>query len=260
MPYKIIKLTVVFLLFFFNANSQKNDISKLYEAKHFTSKQGTLPYRIYKPKQTDSQTEKLPAVIFLHGAGERGNDNSMQLTHLNLLFKNKKTLDKYKAYVIAPQCENDYRWVEVDWSAKSHSTPKQMSKYLSITMQLLDSLTKSLSIDTDRIYVVGLSMGGFGTWDLLARYPDKFAAAVAVCGGADLNDAPKIAHIPVWVFHGKRDRLVSVSRSRDMVKALKKQGGNPIYTEYPTVGHGAWIKAYSNPNLLKWMFAKVRGK
>ena len=120
-------------------------------------------------------------------------------------------------------------------------------------------MQKEYSIDPQRIYLTGLSMGGYGTWDLLARKPDLFAAGVPVCGGGDESTAEQIANIPIWVFHGDLDSAVPVSRSRTMVEALKKAGGHPKYSEYPGVEHNSWDKAYADPELMKWLFAQKRG-
>ena len=115
-------------------------------------------------------------------------------------------------------------------------------------------MPKEYSIDPQRIYLTGLSMGGYGTWDLLARKPDLFAAGVPVCGGGDESTAEKFAKVPVWVFHGDKDTAVPVGRSRTMVEALKKAGGHPKYTEYAGVGHNPWDKAYADPKLMNWLF------
>ncbi len=244
---------VIFILKFTNAQVVKN-----YYAEYFISGSDTLPYRIYHPRQSIFHLRLMPLVIFLHGAGERGNDNLKQLTHVAHIFTDSATQAQYPAYVIAPQCGKGYRWVEVDWSADSHTTPKKISKYLGLTMQLVNQMIKKLPIDTRRIYVTGLSMGGFGTWDLLARYPEKFAAAAPVCGGGDLNAAHKMKNIPIWVFHGAKDRVVKVKRSRDMIKAIKKEGGNPRYTEYPKLGHFSWNEAYNEKDFLKWLFSQSK--
>ena len=120
-------------------------------------------------------------------------------------------------------------------------------------------MQKEYSIDPQRIYLTGLSMGGYGTWDLLARKPDLFAAGVPVCGGGDESTAGKIAKIPIRVFHGDKDNSVPVARSRTMVEALKKAGGHPKYTEYAGVGHNPWDKAYADPKLMNWLFKQKKG-
>ena len=118
------------------------------------------------------------------------------------------------------------------------------------------ALQKEFSIDATRLYVTGLSMGGYGTWDALQRYPDRFAAAVPICGGGDVKQAKKIAQIPIWAFHGDKDTAVPVERTRSMIAALKEAGGMPKYTEYPDVGHDSWTATYKDPALHEWMFAQ----
>ncbi len=153
----------------------------------------------------------------------------------------------------------EYRWVQVDWGAASHTLPKEPSAPLKMVMELLPALQKEFpSIDSRRLYLTGLSMGGFGTWDLLARRSEWFAAAAPICGGADLETANTVAPIPIWDFHGAQDGTVRPDRSRSMIAALWNLGSEPRYTEYPGVGHDAWTKAYAEPDLLPWLFAQKR--
>jgi poly(3-hydroxybutyrate) depolymerase len=154
----------------------------------------------------------------------------------------------------------DSRWVNVNWGdGTPHQMPAQPSEPLGLVIGLLDALQKEFSIDADRLYVTGLSMGGFGTWDLISRFPNKFAAAVPICGGADNSQAPKLTHLPIWAFHGSSDGIVRTVRTRSMIAALEKAGGHPKYTEYPGVGHGCWGQAYAEPELPDWLFAQKRG-
>lgn len=221
----------------------------------------SLLYRLLKPvvniADCSNDSIKYPLVIFLHGAGERGNDNEKQLIHGAKLFLVDSVLLKYKAFVAAPQCPEKFRWVETDWTLPSHKMP-EISVPANLTIQLIDELIEKYPIDTNRIYITGLSMGGFGTWDLISRFPDKFAAAVPICGGADTDYAPKIKNIPVWAFHGAKDKLVTVNRSRNIITAIKKAGGNPKYTEFPTLGHFSWNAAYANKELLPWLFSQSK--
>ncbi len=202
--------------------------------------------------------ETYPLVVFLHGAGERGGDNNAQLIHGVGEFAAPEQRRKYPCFLIAPQCPSGKRWVEVDWSAKSHTLPKEPSDPMRATLELIQSLQKELPIDSKRIYVTGLSMGGYGVWDALARKPELFAVGAPVCGGADINTANTIKQIPVWLFHGDQDPAVPVSRSRDMVAALKKAGGEPKYTEYKGIGHNSWDRAYKEEEMFKWLFAQKR--
>jgi len=214
----------------------------------FQSPNDTLPYRLLLPETIESG-KTYPLIIFLHGSGERGNDNTLNLKYITDLFLSAENRKHYPAYVLVPQCPKNERWAPEDWYSK-------ISPPAETVIELIDSLVRSNSIDAGRVYLMGLSMGGFGTWYLLTRFPDKFAAAVPICGGGDWNRASSIAHIPVWVFHGKKDEVVLPEQSRAMVSALKKSGGNPCYTEYKKVGHDSWVRALQEPDLLPWLFSK----
>ena len=232
----------------------------LYEKETFTAEGKTLLYRVLKPAKIEAG-KKYPLVLFLHGAGERGDNNTAQLVHGSALFTKKENREKYPCYVIFPQCPNGKKWVEVDWSSKKpHVSPKEPSESMRLTRLLLDQYLKDHPVDADRIYVMGLSMGGFGTWDFMQRYPDVVAAAAPICGGADDSTAPRIKHIPIWAFHGSEDSAVWPERSRSMVEELKKVKGNVRYSEYAKVGHDSWNRAFAEPELLPWMFAQQRGK
>jgi poly(3-hydroxybutyrate) depolymerase len=148
----------------------------------------------------------------------------------------------------------DARWANLDWGAAKGTLPKTPSTQMRLTLEMLEGLKKEFSLDDKRLYVTGLSMGGYGTWDVIARYPKLFAAAVPVCGGGDEGTAPVIKDVPIWCFHGGADTTVPTARSRNMIAAIKAAGGNPKYTEYPGVGHNSWDKAYSEPDLVKWLF------
>ncbi|WP_020473233.1 carboxylesterase family protein [Zavarzinella formosa] len=217
----------------------------------------TLPYQIMTPAKAEVG-KKYPLVIFLHGAGERGTDNEKQLVHGVPQFASEENRKKYPCFLIAPQCPDGKKWVEVDWSADSHTMPKEVSISEKLTLELIDQLLKDHPIDPKRIYLTGLSMGGYGTWDLLARKPELFAAGVPVCGGADEKTAQTLKKMPIWAFHGTKDTAVKPARSRNMVKALLEAGGHPKYTEYPEVGHNSWDKAYSDPEMFTWLFTQKK--
>lgn len=224
--------------------------------KHVFEDRGRkLPYRLLKPLKIEDG-KKYPLVVFLHGAGERGTDNEKQLVHGVPQFA--ANLEKYPCFLIAPQCPDGKRWVEVDWSADSHTQPKEPGEVGRLTLALVEKSIQALPVDRKRVYLTGLSMGGYGTWDLLARRPDLFAAAAPVCGGADEATARKIKAIPIWAFHGGKDTTVQPARSRNMIAALKKAGGHPKYTEYPDVGHNSWDNAYRDPELFRWLFAQKK--
>lgn len=214
-----------------------------------------LNYRLLKPKAYEAG-KKYPMVIFLHGAGERGNDNAKQLVHGMKDYASDALMEKYPCFVMAPQCPEGKLWVDVNWSSLKHDMPSQPAEPMRLTIEALGALQKEFSIDATRLYVTGLSMGGYGTWDALQRYPDRFAAAVPICGGGDVKQAKKIAQIPIWAFHGDKDTAVPVERTRTMIAALKEAGGMPKYTEYPDVGHDSWTATYKDPALHEWMFAQ----
>lgn len=220
-------------------------------------KGGTLPYRLLKPRHYDSQ-KKYPLVLFLHGAGERGTDNQAQLKNAVSIFTLKENLRKFPCFVIAPQCPSEQRWVEMDWGADSGVAPAEPSAAMRMSIKALAALGKEFSIDADRRYAVGLSMGGFGVWDALSRYPGLFAAGAAVCGGGDESKAAAIGKTPVWAFHSEDDPVVKVSRSRNMVKALRDAGAQPRYTEYQKLGHVSWNQAFGEPELLPWLFSQKK--
>jgi predicted peptidase len=226
------------------------------EARLFQGADGkVLPYRLAKPLHFDPHAT-YPLILFLHGAGERGKDNRAQLLHVMPELLTPANREKYPCFVVAPQCPAGQKWVDVNWSAHVHKQPEQPSAAMALTLQLLESLEREFPIDGRRLYVMGLSMGGYGTWDVIARHPQMFAAAVPICGGGDETTAPRFAGVPVWAFHGAKDNTVPVSRTRKMIEALQQAGGKPRYTEYPDCQHNSWDSAIHEPDLLPWLFAQ----
>jgi predicted peptidase len=232
------------------------DWKSMLEKHTFEYKDGKpIPYRLLKPDNIDPK-KKYPLVLFLHGAGERGNDNEKQLVHGVAEFAKAENRKKYPCFLVAPQCPTGQGWS--DFLAKPGKTAKKQAEPGAAVFDLICGLTYSLPIDCDRVYITGLSMGGYGTWDLITRNPGFFAAAVPICGGGDPTQAEKIAKMPIWVFHGGKDPVVKPERSREMVEAIKKAGGEPKYTEYPDVGHNSWVKAYQDADMMKWLFEQKR--
>ena len=248
---------VLLMSLFMSSIAYAADVLDRFEARVYKDAAGELPYRLLKPKDYDPN-RKYPLVVFLHGAGERGNDNRRQLVHGMGDFASDANMAKYPAFVIAPQCAADKKWVEVDWGADSHMMPAQPSQGLAATFAAIEGLQKEFSIDPSRIYITGLSMGGYGTWDAIQRRPELFAAAVPICGGGDPAGAAKMKDIPIWCFHGSDDTAVKVKRSRDMIKAIEAAGGHPKYTEYPQVGHNSWSRTYADPAMFEWLFAQKK--
>lgn len=219
-----------------------------------------LNYRMLEPVDYDS-SKSYPLVLFLHGAGERGSDNFSQLKWGAAHFADPGMRQQYPAFVVAPQAPEDSWWSNFesndDSTSFSASLKGNPSEPMQLTMELLDELQEEYAIDANRLYVTGLSMGGFGTFDLIEREPNKFAAAVPICGGGDVTRAFLLKDMPIWIFHGSQDEVVDVRHSREMVDAIRLAGGSPGYTEYPDAGHvGAWVKAYKDEELYKWLFSK----
>lgn len=224
----------------------------------------TMPYQLLIPPNYDA-TKKYPVVLFFHGAGERGNTNISQLARVARTFAAPAFEQAHPCFVIAPQCPIDLQWVEMDWGAASGVRPAQPSKAMQTALAILDSTEREFSIDHDRVYVAGVSMGGYGAWDCITRFPGRFAAGIACCGGGDESTVTtEVAHMPVWAFHSVDDKAVPVARTRNMIAAMRKLGGDPKYTEYQDRGHEVWDNgAAHEPALFDWLFSQslaLRGK
>lgn len=236
--------------------TQTVPIESLYEPREYVGANNqSLKYRLLKPYQY-SFGKKYPLIIFLHGAGERGSDNLITLKHGAKDFADEARRKEFPAYVLVPQCPKEKKWSEVDWSKESSTLPDQASDTMQLLKELVDEMVENAGIDTDRIYITGLSMGGYGTWDAIARYPNFFAAAAPICGGGDPKTVDRFRNLPIWCFHGAKDPVVKVIRSQEMIDAIKKAGGNPRYTEYPDLQHDSWTVTYKNPEFYTWLFAQ----
>lgn len=241
--------------------------NSLYEKKEFIHGTDTLRYRVLYPANY-SASKKYPLVLFLHGAGERGSNNELQLVWGAQLFTDSVNRIKYPAIVVFPQCPQNDFWARISRTETKDSlggffynSNLPVGKSLDMVMQLLDSIAASGLVNTKKIYVAGLSMGGMGTFELLWRKPGFFAAAIPICGGGDPAKVNIYAKkFPLWVFHGDKDPVVPVSNSRIMVNALKAGRAKVRYSEYPGVLHDSWKNAFAEPSLLKWLFAQKKKK
>jgi len=246
-----------------DAAAKKPDLPvDLYESRSVRVKEGDatieFAYRLLKPEPDATAGDaRQPLVVFLHGAGERGGDNIAQLKYLPAWLAEPDARRRYPAFVLAPQCRPDERWVDVSW-ADGQSTPQPAapSTDLAAAIAAIDEVVAREPVDPARIYLTGLSMGGYGTWDLAARFPERFAAAMPICGGGDERVAAKLAALPIWCFHGDADKAVPVGRSRDMIAAVRRAGGKPIYSELADVGHDSWTPAYRDRFVLDWLFSQ----
>ncbi len=196
-----------------------------------------MGYLLYLPKEYDKQ-ESWPLLLFLHGSGERGDNLELVKKHgpPKLIAEGKD----FPFIVVSPQCPRG-RWWE----------PTEL-------ITLLDDVAGKHKVDPDRIYVTGLSMGGFGSWRLAFFAPGKFAAIAPVCGGGEKYSAQPIAHLPIWAFHGAKDTAVPLERSQKMVAEVNKSGGHAKLTIYPEAGHDAWTETYNNPEFYEWLLKQKR--
>ena len=246
-----------------NEATISEDPAKLCEPREFQGEGGkVLKYRLLKPLGYNPN-KIYPLVIFLHGAGERGDDNTSQLKHGMAEFCKLARREKNPCYIIAPQCPTDEKWTNIDWAAEVPIImPEAASDSMTLTLGVVDSMIEDAAVDKNRIYITGLSMGGYGTWDAIARRPDFFAAAMPICGGGDPTTAEKIKRIPIYCFHGDEDKVVAVEKSRIIIKAIEEAGGSPKYTEYKGVDHNSWTQTYASDATYDWLFAqrRVNGK
>jgi predicted peptidase len=247
---------------------ESDDMWPNFRKETFSTRSGyVLRYRLLvplSPHQPDARQREVnprwvPLVLALHGASERGHDNSTQLRNgVAELLGSETAAACFPCLYVVPQCAEGAQWVDTDWRAERHKLRENPSEPLSAAVELLEELHRGYPVDPQRVYLIGLSMGGFGVWDLLSRCPDRYAAAVVICGGADENAVVAAREVPVWVFHGADDPVVSVERSRRAVAVLRTAGGDPRYNEYPGVGHLSWIEAFAEPDLLPWLFSHRR--
>ena len=219
---------------------------------------GTLPYRLHRPA-TCEPGRRYPLVVYMHGAGSRGSDNVTQLRYGGVPLLNWARRTDQQFFMVAPHCPVRERWVNTKFGVAKSSMKPNPTPQLAMAMEIIDDACKKYPIDPDRIYVMGISMGGYATWELLQRRPQMFAAALPCCGGGDTARASRLTDIPIWVFHGDADKTVPVCRSRDMVAAIKAAGGQKIiYREYSGKDHDVWTPTFSDDSVFEWLFSQKR--
>ncbi len=256
--------TFVGLFLVFNClqiSAQQNDA---FSKEHFMIGTDTLNYRMLLPKDFD-ESKQYPLVLFLHGAGERGNDNEKQLTHGSALFVTHR--DSFPAIVIFPQCPQSDYWANanVDRSTKPISLKFPLdilpTTSLTLVMGLMEDIVTKPYVSKDQIYVGGLSMGGMGTFEILYRKPELFSAAFAICGAGNPEATEAYAKtVPMWIFHGANDDVVNPQASVAMVGGLLKHGGKPNFSLYAKDNHNSWDSAFAEPELLPWLFSNSKSK
>jgi predicted peptidase len=221
----------------------------------------TIRYMLFVPQGYQPKGKKWPLMLFLHGLGECSNDD-LTLVKIHGPAKLVDTRPDFPFVLITPQCPPPGGY---DPSKPSTLTSEQIIDLVDHAwkpdelIQLVDHVVKNLNIDREQMYVTGLSMGGYGSWRLAATYPDRFAAAVIICGGGEPEKmARSLSRVPIWAFHGEKDTTVPVSESQRMVDAVKRAGGDVRLTIYPNVQHNSWAQTYDNPEVYKWLLAHRR--
>lgn len=246
----------------FIKSSQAQDYS-LYRKAVMVQGGDTLPYRILFPLHYDA-SKKYPVLFFLHGAGERGNDNEKQLIHGADLFLRQDVREKFPAFIIFPQCASNSYWSNVLRMQDTTKRPFYFlkdgpeTKAMTLVQQLVQYVFTTYPINRSKVYVGGLSMGGMGTFEIVRRNPKLFTAAIAICGGADVATATSLKQTHWWIFHGLKDNVVDPGFSKQMFSAIKKTGAEAHLTLYPEANHNSWDSAFAEPKLLPWLFSKTK--
>lgn len=260
MSCKILTITLLMAVTM-GASAQHNE----YIAKEFVDMNGdTLLYRQLSP-ETIAENKTYPLVIFLHGAGERGSDNKAQLQHGSMQFTNPVNREAYPSFVLFPQCPKDKYWAPSTRPTKfdldQFPLNDQISEPLGMVEKLMSQVVAEYPIDTSRIYVIGLSMGGMGVYDIVSRNPNKFAAAIAICGGVNTQRLRELdSDTQFRLYHGDADSVVPVMFSREAYKALKETGKSVEYFEFIGVNHGSWDPAFNQPDFISWLYSQNQKK
>lgn len=248
------------LIYTFSQNVQQ------FENNIFVNGNDTIQYRILYPEKIKTG-KKHPLVLFLHGAGERGSDNKRQLTHGARLFLNEQNQKKYPAIVVFPQCPQGIMWTNRQKHKNENGEwlfdfpiDKQSPWPALLVDHLVSELIDNDLVDSRRVYIMGLSMGGIGTLEFLYRNPDKYAGAVVICGGHNPELSTVYQDIPIWFFHGGKDNVVPMQYSQEVYNSVKSHNKKTKYTLYPEANHNSWDPAFTETDLLKWLFSNKRRK
>lgn len=224
--------------------------------------QDGLPYRLFTPVNYDA-AQKYPLVVYLHGAGQRGTDNMRQTTEWNSMLAwllDAQNRAQYPAFIIAPQISGNQQWVDWSWGQRTSYSVDTLAEtpYLQRVRAAITALQAEFSIDADRIYAMGVSMGGYGTWDLLTRNPQLFAGGISADGGAPAKSAARLRNMAIWFFHNADDGTVPIDTEREMYAALAAAGGRPIFSEWASGGHNANARLWRHPEIWPWLFSQRR--
>ena len=257
----IMKKHCILLTFALIAGISVQAQNELFQKKEFSYKGDTLRYRVLFPENYD-KSKHYPLVLFLHGSGENGNDNEKQLAWGASLFADSVNRKNYPAIVLFPQCTGNQDWVAYKELAEAKfdiTDTKEPSTPLGLAKKLVDFYQKIEAVDSKRIYILGLSSGGMGTFDLICRYPSTFAAAIPICGAVNLQKLKKVKKIPIRIYNGDSDNSVSPEYSRNAYIELKAEGSQHVeHIEYAGTGHNSWTQAFAEPDFLKWLFSQKK--
>ncbi|TCC88315.1 carboxylesterase family protein [Pedobacter hiemivivus] len=256
-----LQLTFSIILLSAGLNSKAQDLAK-YEKGTFIKGKDSIGYRVLFPENFE-RTKKYPILFVLHGSGERGNDNQNQLTHGGSLFLKEEVRKQFPAIIVFPQCSSDSFWSNVDFKQDAAGNREflfqeagQPSKAMQALLGLIDNFVNKPYVNKNQVYAGGLSMGGMGTYELLRRKPQLFAAAFTICGGDNVANVQKYKNTPLWIFHGEQDHTVPVVLSTRIADRLRELGSPMKLTLYPYVDHNSWDSAFAEPELLPWLFSK----
>lgn len=254
------RLTIILaaLVFSFAANAHE----PAYEYRTFTSGEGTsIKYRLLRPDQ-EAKGKKFPLVIFLHGAGQKGNDNERQMSTGSEMFLNPVNREKYPAFVMFPQCPKGEWWTydrkPKDFDRLTYSD--DLNPSLAMVKSIIDELLGMPEVDATRVYIIGFSMGGVGTYDLVAHYPHMFAAAVPLCGAIAPGHLAEAKNTAFRIYHGDADTSVPVKCSRRAYLELKDAGIDVEYIELPGAKHGICTQVFNMPDFMEWIFKQKNRK
>jgi len=234
-----------------------------FEKEEFISSAGKrLGYQVLKPNHI-GKGKKYPLVVFLHGSGERGSDNEAQMKHGSMMFTNPVNRERYPSFVLFPQCPAEQYWTfdkrPDDYSTDVFESNPPITSTLTSVIELIEWYIANMPVDTRRIYLIGLSMGGMATFDLACRYPDLFAAAVPICGGVNVSRLANTAgKVSFRIFHGDADTVVPVDFSRRAYTELTKHNAKIEYFEFPGAGHDSWTPAFNRDDFMKWIYRQKK--
>ena len=259
---KNISLIIFALVFLRNTSTAQN--LALYQKHLLIQNTDTLPYRLLLPENYDAN-KKYPLIFFMHGAGERGNDNEKQLEHGAKLFLKEDVRKKFPAIIVFPQCTQNSFWSNVSFQSDGMGKRSFIFKpdgeptiAMKLANELLYKIMSEYRVQKKQVYIGGLSMGGMGTFEMVSRNPKIFAAAFPICGGGNPATAKKIRKINWWVFHGAKDDVVLPLYSQVMVNALQAAKASVKFTLFPNANHNSWDPAFAEPQFLPWLFAQKK--